>query len=132
MPVGSKRSSFFEFIALQRKVRFTDDPVFEKVGTGSGFGTKIKKPGPNPALCHDVTLLLRSLRATIQGKIFHSHFVRAEGPSARITRLLPSCRSSDQNASERRKALTGGTTWKEQLPSDEAEGYASALEDPSP
>jgi hypothetical protein len=40
MPVGRKRSLFFEFIALQRKVRFTDHPVFEKVGTGSGFWKK--------------------------------------------------------------------------------------------
>jgi hypothetical protein len=43
MPVGRKRSLFFEFIALQRKVRFTDDPFFEKVGTGSGFRKKNQK-----------------------------------------------------------------------------------------
>jgi hypothetical protein len=27
----------FEFIALQQEVRLTDNPIFEKVGTGSGF-----------------------------------------------------------------------------------------------
>src|SRR5580658_2791838 len=36
--VGRKRSLFFEFIALQRKVRFTDNPFCEKVGTGSVIG----------------------------------------------------------------------------------------------
>jgi hypothetical protein len=60
MPVGRKRSLYFEFIALQRKVRFTDHPVFEKVGTGSGFWKKNQE-----AFCQDVILLLRSLRATI-------------------------------------------------------------------
>jgi hypothetical protein len=84
MPVGRKRSLLFEIIALQRKVRFTDNLFFEKVSTGSGFWKKtIKKPGPNPAFCQDVILLLRSLPATIQGKIFHCHFMRAEGPFAR-------------------------------------------------
>jgi hypothetical protein len=43
IPVGRKRSLFFEFIALQRKVRFTDDPFFEKVATGSGFWNKNQK-----------------------------------------------------------------------------------------
>jgi hypothetical protein len=43
MPVGRKRSLFFEFIALQREVRFTDNPTFEKVGTGSGFWKKNQK-----------------------------------------------------------------------------------------
>jgi hypothetical protein len=81
--LGRKRSLFFEFIALQREVRFTDNSVFGKVGTGSGFWRKIKKPSPNPAFCQDVILLLRSLRATIQGKSFHCHFVRAAGPFAR-------------------------------------------------
>jgi hypothetical protein len=43
MPVGRKRSLFFEFIALQQKVGFTDHPVFEKAGTGSGFWKKNQK-----------------------------------------------------------------------------------------
>ncbi len=84
MPVGRKRSLFFEFIALQRKVRFTDHPVVEKVGTGSGFWKKNQKARFKiSAFCQDVILLLRSLRATIQGKIFHCHFVRAKGTSTR-------------------------------------------------
>src|ERR1700732_4822184 len=67
MPVGRKRSLFVQFIALQPKVRFTDHPVFEKVGTGSGFWKKNQKsPIRIPASCQDFILLLRSLRATIQ------------------------------------------------------------------
>ena len=37
IPVGRKRSLFFGFSALQRKVRFTANPFFEKIGTGSGL-----------------------------------------------------------------------------------------------
>jgi hypothetical protein len=44
MSVGRERSLSFEFIVLQRKVRFTDNQVFEKVGTGSGFWKKNQKP----------------------------------------------------------------------------------------
>jgi hypothetical protein len=40
MLVGGKRSLFFEFIALQPKVRFTDHPVFENRCTGSGIWKK--------------------------------------------------------------------------------------------
>jgi hypothetical protein len=83
MVVARERSFFFEFIALQRKVRFTDKPFFGEKVQDQAFGRKIKKPGPNRAFCRDVILLLRSLRATIQGKIFHCHFVRAEGASTR-------------------------------------------------
>jgi Uncharacterized protein conserved in bacteria (DUF2252) len=45
--------------------------------------------------------------------------------------LLPDCPSSGQNASERRKPLTGGTICEEQWPSDKTEEYAYALEGPS-
>lgn len=38
MSVGHEHSLFLEFIALQREVRFTDHPIFEKVGTGSILG----------------------------------------------------------------------------------------------
>jgi hypothetical protein len=66
MPVGRKRSLFFEFIALQRKVRFTDHPVFEKVGTGSGFWKKNQKAR------------FKSLRSA---KMSFCYCVRCEQPS---------------------------------------------------
>jgi hypothetical protein len=47
MLVERKRSLFLEFIALQRQVRFTDHPVFEKVATGSGFWKKNQKARSN-------------------------------------------------------------------------------------
>jgi hypothetical protein len=40
MSAGRERSLFFEFFALQQAVRFTDNPTFERVGTGSGFWKK--------------------------------------------------------------------------------------------
>jgi hypothetical protein len=43
---------------------------------------KSKSPVQISAFCQDV-LPLRSLRATIQDKIFHCHFVRAKDTSAR-------------------------------------------------
>ncbi len=43
MPVGRERSLFFELIALQWEVRVTDNPIFEKAGTGSGFWKKNQK-----------------------------------------------------------------------------------------
>jgi hypothetical protein len=63
MPVGRKRSLFFEFIALQRKVRFTDDPFFEKVGTGSGFWKKNQKARSKSCVlprCHSATAFIVS------------------------------------------------------------------------
>jgi hypothetical protein len=68
MVVGREPSLFLEFIALQPGVRFADNPILEKVGTESRFGRKIKKAASNRAFCQDVSLLLRSSRATIQGK----------------------------------------------------------------
>jgi hypothetical protein len=41
--VGRECSLVFGLSTLQRKVRFTDHPVFEKVGTGSGFWKKNQK-----------------------------------------------------------------------------------------
>jgi hypothetical protein len=44
MSVGLERSLFFEFIALQREIRFTGNPIFGKLGTGSVFGKKNQSP----------------------------------------------------------------------------------------
>jgi hypothetical protein len=58
MPVRRERSLFFEFIALQPEVRFADDPIFEKVGTGSGFWKKNPKARFKPCVlprCHSTT-----------------------------------------------------------------------------
>jgi hypothetical protein len=41
--VGRRGSLFLEFITLQREVRVTDHPVFEKVRTGLGFWKKNQK-----------------------------------------------------------------------------------------
>jgi hypothetical protein len=79
MPVGRKRSLFFEFIVLQRKVRFTDHPVFEKVGTGSGFWKKNQKArfkslrSAKMSFCYYVHCERPS-----KARFFHCHFVRAE------------------------------------------------------
>ena len=78
-PVGRKHSLFFESIPWQRRVRFTDNPFFEKEGTGSGSWKKNQKARFKSCFCGDV-ILLCSWQAIIQGKIFHCHFVQAEGP----------------------------------------------------
>jgi len=54
---------FFEFIALQREVRFTDNPIFEKVGTGSGFWKKYQKAWFKSCVlprCHSATAFIAS------------------------------------------------------------------------
>jgi hypothetical protein len=43
MSVGREGSLCFEFIALQREIHVTDNPLFEKVGTGSDFWKKNQK-----------------------------------------------------------------------------------------
>jgi hypothetical protein len=75
MLVERKLSLFLEFIALQRKVRFTDHPVFEKVATGSGFWKKNQKAR------------FKSLRSA---KIF-CHSVRCEQPSKTRSSTAISC-----------------------------------------
>jgi hypothetical protein len=63
MSVGRKRSLFIEFISLQRKVHFTDHPVFEKAGTGSGFSKKNQKARFKSCVlprCHSATAFIAS------------------------------------------------------------------------
>jgi len=53
----------FEFIALQSEVRFSDHPVFEKVGTGSGFWKKNQKARFKSCVlprCHSATAFIAS------------------------------------------------------------------------
>jgi hypothetical protein len=61
--LGRKRSLFFEFIALQREVRFTDNSVFGKVGTGSGFWRKNQKAQSKSCVlprCHSAPAFIAS------------------------------------------------------------------------
>jgi hypothetical protein len=62
-PAGRERSLFCECIALQRNVRFADNPIFDKVGTASGFWKKNQKARFKSCVlprCHSATAFIAS------------------------------------------------------------------------
>ena len=59
MSVGLERSLLFEFIALQREIRFTGNPILGKLGTGSVLCGEKQKLSSSSVSCQDTILLLR-------------------------------------------------------------------------
>lgn len=58
MPVGHERSLFLELIALQRKVRFTANPIVGELGTRSVVWGEKPKSSSNSVPCQDAILRL--------------------------------------------------------------------------
>jgi hypothetical protein len=87
-PLGRKRSLLFEFIALQRKVRFTDNPFFEKVGTGSGFWKKNQKARSKPCVLPKCRLVHCQQSSKARASTVVSCEMKVHLRVARITGLL--------------------------------------------